>query len=215
MLTVATVLKSGGLYDASWVKRLKALVARHLHVPHDFVCLSDVDVPCDRVHLVQEWPGWWSKIEVFKLYGPVLYLDLDTLIVGDLEDIAAVAEKFDFTVLRDFYRLGNGIGSGVMAWNGTNGTVTVDSLYEAFLRDPHGWMRKLGGGGDQRFIEENVFSPNVLRWQDLVDDQIVSYKVHCRTGCPPNARIVCLHGKPKFADMPVGSWARTTWEQAA
>ena len=30
MLTVACVLKSGGIYDASWVARLKAGVAKHL-----------------------------------------------------------------------------------------------------------------------------------------------------------------------------------------
>src|SRR6185369_16858814 len=102
MLTVACVLKSGGIYDATWVSRLRDGVARHLPVDHRFVCLSDIEVPCERIPLEHDWPGWWSKIELLKLPS-VLFFDLDTAIVGSLDDIARHALRTDFTMLRDFY----------------------------------------------------------------------------------------------------------------
>lgn len=209
MLTVACVLRSGGIYDAAWVARLQSGVVRHLPIEHRFVCLSDVEVPCDRIPLKHKWPGWWSKIEALCLPGPVLALDLDTAIVGDLSDIARVATANPMTVLQDFYRL-DGIGSGVVAWNGS-----MSILYETFLADPDGWMRNLGGRGDQGFLEEAGFADDYARWQFKVPGQIVSYKVHCRNGIPPNARIVCLHGRPKFLDMPENDAVRQAWELAA
>lgn len=218
MLTVACVLKAGGLYDSKWVARLQAMVAKHLPIEHRFVCLSDVDVPCERIPLEHNWPGWWSKIELFKLRGPVLDFDLDTAIVGDLTDIAATAERCAFVVLRDFYRLGKAVGSGVMAWNGDAQMHGLDvrDFYSAFADDPEGWQRKIGRRGDQGFLEEFTALSLCDRWQDEVGEQIVSYKVHCQGGVVPwSARVVCLHGQPKFRDMPVGDPVRMAWEQAA
>jgi hypothetical protein len=225
-LTVACVLKSGGIYDATWVERLRAGVARHLPVEHRFVCLSDVDVPCERIPLEHDWPGWWAKVELFKLPGPALYFDLDTAIVGDLSDIAheAIDPMNRLTMLQDFYRA-DGLGSGVMAW-GNN--IQVPKFYERFAQDSVGWMRKIGGRGDQGFIESCEhygFGPR--QWQSRLPGQIVSYKVHCRggqspvtggytpPGIPEGARVVCLHGLPKFADMPPNDPVRVAWERAA
>lgn len=212
MLTVACVLKSGGIYDHIWVMRLQAMVAQHLPIPHRFVCLSDMWVPCERIPLEHNWPGWWSKVELFKLEGPVLYFDLDTAIVGDLTDIARQASECAFVVLQDFYRLGLGIGSGVMAWNDLD---LVRGLYTRFAENPEGWQRKAGRRGDQGYLEDVATTENWDRWQDLLPGQIVSYKVHCRNGVPANARVVCLHGEPKFRAMPFGDPVRAAWEQAA
>lgn len=209
MLTVGCVLKSGGIYDATWVVRLRDGVARHLARPHRFVCLSDVDVPCERIPLVHGWPGWWSKIELFKLQGPVLFFDLDTAIVGNLTDIAAAAEIPAFIILRDFYRP-DGLGSGVMGW-----AADRRWLYDEFCKCPDIFMSKYRGGGDQAFIESRVTEWAVFKWQKHVPGQIVSYKVHCRDGIPPDARVVCLHGRPKFGDMPVNDPVRQAWEMAA
>jgi hypothetical protein len=206
MLTIACVLKSGGIYEATWVARLRDGVARHLPVEHRFVCLSDVDVPCERIPLVHGWPGWWSKIELFKLQGPVLYFDLDTAIVGDLGDMAHAASAHEIVALRDFYRLGDGIGSGVLAWRDD-----VAAIYRRFAMHPEAHMLRLGSRGDQGFLEGY---DGVTRWQDIVSG-IVSYKVHCRNGIPPDARVVCLHGRPKFGDMPVNDPVRQAWEMAA
>lgn len=209
MLTVVTVLRSGGIYDPSWVAKLKAGVAVHLQEEHRFVCLADVDVPCDRIPLETDWPGWWAKIEMFRLPGPVLGLDLDTAVVGDLAEIAAHARETEFTMLRDFYAPDH-FGSGVMAW----GVAPPRGVYETFAAAPDSMMgMHRARMGDQAFIEEIVGAATA--WQDVVPEQIVSYKVHCRGGIPMNARLVCLHGVPKFADMPAADPVRAAWEGAA
>lgn len=212
MLTVACVLKSGGIYDATWVARLRDGAARHLTTfRYKFVCLSDVDVPCERIPLEHDWPGWWAKMELFKLDGPVLYFDLDTAVVGDIENIGVHAHSVHFNMLRDFYAP-NHFGSGVMSWHGTSRT---RHLYQTFADDPVKQMAASRARmGDQAFIED-TFKGTIRAWQDVVGDQIVSYKVHCRNGIPPNARVICLHGRPKFADMPANDPVRMAWEMAA
>lgn len=209
MLTVASVLKSGGIYDATWVARLRDGVKRHLPIEHRFVCLSDVDVPCERIPLQHDWPGWWSKIELFTLPGPVLYFDLDTAIVGNLETLASHAEERKLIMLRDFY-VPDHCGSGVMAWAGDYPL----EAYRLFAETPGKLMDvRRARMGDQAFIEEAL--PLITHWQRLVGDQIVSYKVHCRNGIPTNSRVVCLHGLPKFADMSANDPVRLAWEMAA
>lgn len=203
-VTVACVLRSGGWCRPDDVARLRYGVAQHLD-DHEFVCLSDVDVPCERIALQHGWPGWWSKIELFRLPPPVLFFDLDTMIVGDLAEIADKSEQWQFTMLRDFYRE-TGLGSGVMGWG-----VPMDALYAKFVEDPEGWMKKCGGAGDQCFIELNVNPSGVHRWQDELPGQVVSYKAHVRKArlrldagdgtVPKGARVICFHGHPKPRDI--------------
>lgn len=216
MLTVACVLRTGGVYDATWVDRLRNGVARHLPTKYRFVCLSDVAVPCERIPLKHNWPGWWSKLEMFNLDGPVLYLDLDTAIVGDLADIAEQAERKEFTALRDFYAEA-WVGSGLMAWN-----IDLRHLYEKFAADPDDYMAKYGTRGDQAFIMDHA--GKIVRWQDRLPGQVVSYKAHVRVAqntresgngdIPQNARVVCLHGRPKFSEMNASDPVRLSWEAA-
>jgi alpha-N-acetylglucosamine transferase len=94
MLTVACVYWKGewrgqeSCYDASWVEKLQHMVDKNLSIPHKFVCFSNTDVPCERIPLYHNWPGWWSKIELFRpkmFEDRVLYLDLDTLLLTNLD----------------------------------------------------------------------------------------------------------------------------------
>ncbi|MCV5289720.1 hypothetical protein OFB97_30755, partial [Escherichia coli] len=55
--------------------------------------------------LLYNWPGWWSKIELFNPNHPVLgdqdllYFDVDVVVTGDIH-IFEGAKKF--TMLREF-----------------------------------------------------------------------------------------------------------------
>lgn len=197
MLTVACVLKSGewtasklpGGYTPAHVSRLKAKVTEHLTVPHHFVCLSDIEVPCQRIALTHSWPGWWSKLEMFKIEGPVLYLDLDTDIVGNIDHMVRVE---GFVVLRNLSSMKKGrIGSGLMFWSGD-----MSHLYHEFLADPIRHMNDYATQshryGDQGFIQEHAHT--WVEWQALFPDQVRSFKLS-----PPheNDRIICYHGKGK------------------
>ena len=171
-MLVVTVLKSGGVYTPEYVYRLK----EHFS---DFVCFSDIPLPGVMViPLTNNWAGWWSKIELFKVdLGKVFYLDLDTVIDGDVSHILEYPHKF--TMLRDFFRP-TIPASGLMAWEGD-----YTHIYNEYR---HG--APYPGHGDQGYIASKV-SPEFF--QDLFPNDIDSYKV----AKLPDPRIVCYHGTPK------------------
>lgn len=197
-LTVACVLSVGKdcPYDARYVEILKNSVARHLK-DHRFVCLSNVDVPCERIPLKHDWPGWWAKLELFRPdieAEKILAIDLDTAIVGDLTDIAS---QDKFTMIRGFKGNTDGKrkGSGLMmltdrsqVWNAWDGNYSS--------------MR-----GDQDFI--GPFCEQV--WQDVVPNQVVSFKHHAREKIPSGARVVCFHGTPRPHELPENHFMRSHW----
>lgn len=195
MLTVACALKPSRDYDAEYVVRLREGVKRHLNEPHAFLCMTDARVPgVQTFQLEHDWPGWWIKMELFRLKPPVLYFDLDTIPVGDLSDIAAHAQASRFTMLRDFYRE-KGFGSGMMSWS-----MPMHDIYERFAQAPLDAMQRYLGGGDQRYLEDQDLEPNT--WQAALPGQVVSYKVHVRDrGLSENARVVCFHGRPRPRDI--------------
>ena len=103
MINVVCLLRQGGKvgYDASWVEKLQRGVQRNLTLPHRFVCLSDCDVPCERIELLPGDHGFWSKLQLFRpgiLSGPTLFLDLDTVVCGDLDEVIGRLQNQKFVM---------------------------------------------------------------------------------------------------------------------
>jgi len=194
VLKVLSVLRSGGEYNPGHVRRLKEEVGRNLTLPHEFICLSDLPGEgYETIPLIHDWPGWWSKLELFRQHllvsgNPVLYLDLDTTITGLLDGIAL---GHRFTVLENFWTAGK-IGSGLMAWN-----MDLSFIYRAFVERPDEHMKKFMTRerfGDQGFID--VYSPvRPERWQTKHPGRVASYRRHCRAGVPRGVLVVCYGGK--------------------
>ena len=90
-LVVSTALRSGDRYTPDHVLMLRDLFKRHLKTPHDFVCISDVDIP--GVHTVPfessatDTPYFYSQIELYREIYPkgasVLTCDLDCIPIAD------------------------------------------------------------------------------------------------------------------------------------
>lgn len=212
MLTIACVMRSGGIYNAEWVRKLRDGVARNLRTPHRFVCLSDVDVPCERIPLLHDWPGWWSKIELFRpgvITGPALYFDLDNLPVGDLSQLAAC--EHDFAMLRNFNR--PEYASSCVMWFKESAPAHV---YEKFAADPQGWMtfhvehRDGPYLGDQAFIWD-CFERKVP-FIDIPAMTVCSYKKDfLRLGkLPDNAVMVAFGGSYK-PNTVKNKWVTRAW----
>ena len=180
----------------------------------DFVCITPVEVPgveCWKPKF--KWPGWWHKYETFAphIHGTVLYVDIDTVIRGSLEDIVAVKK---LTLLRDFYRDGKTPSGGFMRRGpprseGLQASLMVlpeedrAEIWEDWMKNPSAHMQRLGLKGDQPMLEKH-FLHRAQRWQDVVPGQIVSYKVDCCGGnefqtpaVPADARLVVFHGLPR------------------
>jgi hypothetical protein len=194
MLTVAMVLRTGGDYDREYVRRLCEGVREHLQLTHQIVCLSDdpgVQEYCAWLPLKTDWTGWWAKLELFQRFkGPTLYLDLDTLVVGDITPLGEKAlEENHFTMLSDLF-FPQRPASGVMAWNGD-----FSHLAEGFDMSHDRQHRKTELWGDQGWIMQRLgFDPD--RWQDRVPGMIVSWKV-ASDEQRHQASLICYHGKPR------------------
>lgn len=208
MLNVACVLKSGGDFDRRWVDALELSIWDKITEPHRFVCLTDsqdilltdrISVRCEP--LLKGWPGWWSKIELFRpgLFPegePVLFFDLDTVILRDITHLAGAIDT-DLVLLRDFYRLQTAWGSGVMGWTAGQ----FENIWRQFEAAPGLYMNKFRS--DQHFINWLVSSDLVRFWQDEFPGHLVSYKVHCTEKIPAAAHLVCFHGKPRPHEIQV------------
>jgi alpha-N-acetylglucosamine transferase len=204
MNTIACVLRSGSYYDSEWVRKLRVMCTRFAP-PHRFVCLSDVEVPCERIALIHNWPGWWSKMELWRpdLFDAgtrVLYLDLDVLVIDDLDPLFGEPGDGMRAWANPWYPYG--IGSGVMSWDAGD-----TELYYEFLKDPEGIIAA-HGDGDQRFINEQ--RPDIPFFAPWL---VASYKQDVVHGiAPEEARVVVTHGWPKHHQMEAGNLFRRWWE---
>ena len=204
MISVYCVLRSGSEYKAEHVVRLQAQVMKHLP-DADFRCLCDIEVGgVKTTPLAYDWPGWWSKMELFRpeISGDILFMDLDTSIVGDLSDIASIDR---LTLMRDIYRP-DGLQSSIMYLPEAERT----PIWTEWADRPQHWIGLYRQGGDQAFLER-FWLARASRWQDLLPGQIVSWKSHVRKALhddesgngsiPTNARVVIFHGKPRPWDI--------------
>lgn len=196
-MKLVTVLRTSDSYKKEYVDMIYSQCKKF--APNiEFVCISDDENVPGYSKMFHDWPKWWPKIEIFRIHGPVLYLDLDTIIVKNIDELINAAKTHDFVSLRDFYKekdkLERTIGSGVLFWRGD-----MTYLYEEFLKNPERHMKECTTGrwwGDQGFIEKHLKETPTF-WQDVAPNKIVSWKMHCKFGIPKDAAIVAFHGKPK------------------
>ena len=187
MLTVACV--EWGNYQGrgrDYVARLQAMAARHLSVPHRFVCLQP-NVP--------GLTGWWNKVELFRpgvFEGRVLYLDLDTVIVGNLDGLV---QQTGIIHLKRWGWAKNVYGSGCMVWD-------AGAHQQIWRRFDASVPRQFDG--DQNWIQA------VSQWDALPFPLVCSAKYHCKGGPPAGAAVVCFHGpvKPHNSNA---QWVLDNW----
>jgi hypothetical protein len=199
VLNVACVLKSGGDFSLQHVVWLRAQVARHLSAPHRFSCFTDIRGHLDRIRfvpLVNNWEGWFSKIELFRpglFDGPAIFFDLDTLIISNIDDLIG---DHQLTVLRNFWNAKR-IGSAVMGWS-----ADLSEVYGKFLDNAGRYIQEYqypDKWGDQAFLKD--YTPvDPEFWQDKIPGRIVSYRRHCLRGTgevkvPEGASVICYGGK--------------------
>jgi hypothetical protein len=221
---MATVLcmKWGTVYGPDYVNKLHGMVARHLARPHRFLCLTDdtsgiepgietAPLPEMRTGAAPHFSGW-RKLSSFSpalgLEGPVLFLDLDLVIVDSIDVF------FDhpgaFCIIENWTQLGQGIGnSSVYRYEGGKHA----DILERFEADPDRIIADypneqvyLTRMMAQRFGEPTFWPETWCR----------SFKRHCLPGglmrwvrtpsMPEGARIIVFHGHPKPPEAAEGIW---------
>lgn len=125
MMTVCCVWQPSKIYNDRYPVILRNMVARHLSVPHRFVCVmtEDIPLPVERIVLESNLGGWWSKLQLFSppvaeaLGNDCLYFDLDTVIIRSIDMLAAIKSPMAF--LRNWNTFLDGrprLSSAVMRW---------------------------------------------------------------------------------------------------
>lgn len=177
------------MYDERWVEKLYRGFARNLSRPFRFACLSDeprayTEKAIQDVRL-RHAPGYHSLIEPFRLEGPLMIVGLDTVVVGNCDDLVAHAERATrIAAPRDpFYP--DTVCNGLL--------LVPKGCTEVY----HEHQRAGGQGNDMETIRALYRAGEIDVIDDLFPGQVVSYKGHVRDYGLGEARVVYFHGRLK------------------
>jgi len=211
----------GSAYSWTYVDRLYNMLSRNitpgirLHVYTE----SDRSVPAPMIkHVLTDWNiavprrAWWYKMQLFdpaQHAGPLLYFDLDTVIVRNIDWIWQQPTSY-FWAVRDFKYLwrsaSTGLNSSVMWWD----TARYAHVWHEFLQQNlSNIMHRYHG--DQDYISASI-AENQRRMFDV--DQIQSWRWQCVDGgynfgkrrhhapgsgtrISDTASVLIFHGNPK------------------
>lgn len=234
---VVACLKWGTRYPGAYVNRLARAVAAHLPVPHRFVCLTDEADGLDprvEVHPIPAFPlpralwasGIWPKLTFFTpgLFAkgtPVLFLDLDLMIMGDLAPFLAQLRPGTLHLIREWnptlwklvpvaLRPDRGGNSSVVGWVAGE----QDHVLARFAVDPDAARKAYRN--DQAFM--TAHAAGLRYWPH---DWCASFKRHCVWYWPLNrllgqprspdwARVLVFHGRPDPTDL-IGADPKARW----
>lgn len=220
MITVVCVLRPSADFDAEKVQRLKYMVDKYYSCAYDFLCFTNEHVPkVETIPFVHNWRGWYSKLELFRkgvLSGQVVYLDLDTVLVGDVTDIFDT--KYEFATISAWK---NGkttpvLSSAFMMWDADQDLSVIHDSFKPskILAYEQGWER----WGDQGFLQDHL----PCRWSHVLETEwpgrVMGFKHHIwgntknEYAAPPKgASVVCFSGKPRPWKLPADSPIGRAW----
>ncbi len=208
-------------YSWSYVDRLYNMLNRHitsgirLHVytePNRSVPAHMIKHELEDFGPLSPRRAWWYKMQMFNAdyhAGPLLYFDLDTVIVNNIDWICNLPLSHFWTV-RDFKHLWKpthyGINSSVMWWD----TQKFDKIWKQFKKQTlQDVMRRYPG--DQDYLTDSIphaelrffDQERVQSWRWQCKDGGYDFNKRCHitpgTGTAYSKRtsILIFHGKPK------------------
>ncbi|KAG7385095.1 hypothetical protein PHYPSEUDO_001947 [Phytophthora pseudosyringae] len=231
VVTVVCV-KWGTKYGAEYVNRLYNSVMRHcVGLQLTFACLTDnaegIDLHenMNLLALDDGWKGWWNKCQLFsstlsaKLralgHSRCLYLDLDTVVVGNLVDLLTWPTPPGALALLKTDQMANeqregGFNSSIMAWriDSDEGAASLQFIYN-FLQAHFTSVSKYIYKFDH-WLE--MAYPDAFFLEDIFPDQIVEYRSLDENAVapPPQAAIVCFPLLPK-PHKATAAWVAQHW----
>lgn len=218
-------MKWGTRYPAEYVNRLWSMIKRNTERETRLVCYTDdpsgvdSDVDCyplpescvpERVKK-QTWEKvslWNSELEGIE--GNVLFIDLDVVIVGNLDDFFDYKPEVTFCVIENWTQIGSG--------NGNTSVFRFKVGAHSYLADR---MRTNGEDVLQQYrIEQTYISQEISEIAFWPQEWCSSFKhtimphwplnLFMAPRMPENTRIVCFTGKPDPDEARDGIW-RAPW----
>ena len=218
-----TCMKWGKAYAPDYVNVLASAVRNNLSGEYRFVCFTDdsegispeveaLPIPEMGLSLDNFRFGAWPKISLFKpdlydLSGRALFIDLDSMICGDLAPMfdqpGALVMIEEWSRPIDRLKINRPIrgASGVIAFE----IGTLGHIYDEFVSHPEHWTSTIRN--DQRFMWQQ--QEKVTFWPK---PWVISFKRHLlyppavNRVLPPrkpprDARILAFHGRPRPAEL--------------
>lgn len=207
-------VRVGTRYGPEYVERLRNGIERHYRRGFNMICLTDQPQEIDGVTNIavrgDRYPGWWSKMAMFSTAVGCrrIYLDLDTVIVGDLTPLTEL--DVEFGICGNFSRAISPsypcrYGSCVMTMAPRFG----HDIANRFFTDPRKWMSVGHRYGDQYVIER--LHPRATILQDVLPAGYFVGRRDFSERVPPEAALMIFAGKHKPHNSP-HDWTREHWQ---
>ena len=204
-------MKWGDKYSADYVNILFNMVSRNLSIPFRFVCFTDDPKGINEQVEVFDLPSLnlpnnipergWLKLTTFSktlgdLEGKALFLDLDLIITGSLDELFEI--EGDFLIIKDFIRKDVTGNSSVYRFEIGQHEDVIENFKNNFtdIKNKH--------RNEQEYLSAFMDKKNLLSYWP--EDWCKSFKKHCihkglkqffyPPELPENTRIVIFHGKP-------------------
>lgn len=227
-------IKWGDRYSSKSVNRLYRTVLKNTKYEINFFCFTDNAKDLDKDIIVKSLPILKNLEKIncdiyLKEVGlcdnnlgnmnrqRVLYFDLDTVIVDNIDSFFDLPKDDEFYIIKDWNSIGSRVGqASCYSWViGTIGFIkdffeeNYDEVYRKFLT------------ASQEYLSDKVIEKyNKLNFWPK--DWCKSFKFHClptplipflrrmkMAKIPKGAKIICFHGAPKASDAANGVWPET------
>lgn len=204
-------MKWGDKYGPEYVNKLFNMVKRNTTLPFKFICFTDNDKgldsaiesrPLPEMDLPPDKERGWRKLSLFRknvgLEGRVLFLDLDTVIVANIDDYFTMDGKFIFI---EHWKPSEKQGIGETAvYRFEAGELQF--LYDDFMAN----ISKI----KTSYRHEQAYVSSVLSQKGIASfwpkKWMPSFKYNCmypfplnfffEPKLPPEAKMVVFHGNP-------------------
>lgn len=211
-------MKWGTKYGPEYVNNLRSMVQRHLRRPHRFICFTedrtgvrdDVEIrPLPTMDLPPDKERGWRKLSTFQrplfdLTGPTLFLDLDIVVLGSLD------EFFDhpgqFCIIRDWIKPTKTGNSSVYRFEAG----AHPDVLEFFIKNIDAVKHEVRN--EQEYLTREMNRRGLTAYWPK--EWCISFKYGCLPTFPLNffqtpkmpadAKIIVFHGKPNPPDAITG-----------
>lgn len=212
---------TGTKYGSEYPIALQRGIERHCRRPFELVCLTDQTEQLPGLRMVRidhfQLSGWWAKMLLLDPWvrgrGRSIFLDLDTVIVGDLDPLIDVPVR-GVGICANFTRAATGrgpcrYGSCVMVLEDGWGTES----WIHFWKHRQSVMSICGNLGDQMAMERvwhiQGVEPTILQTM-LPEGYMVGRRDLSPSGPPDGSSLIILAGPHKPHNSPY-RWVREAW----
>jgi hypothetical protein len=220
---VIICIKWGEKFGPEYVNRLYGMVRRNITGDFRLICFTDrseglreeiepyplPELGCE--HPKRTWGKWpktalWGK-ELFGLSGPVLFVDLDSVIVDNIDGYFEYGDEDDVILARNWAKPFSKLGqTSVFRFPiGKN-----PHILENFRNDPQAVADKYRY--EQHYVTASV-TGGIKFWPEQWTRH---FRLHCLPGwpmryfraakLPKNSKIVTFPGGPNPGDVQLGHW---------